>query len=137
MVMAREYRTRSKDEILAYLKMNKDKRFRACDIFDFISEQGGHINRTTIYRNLDRLTESGELLKFKETGEDSCLYQYSDMHGRCASHMHAQCKNCGSIIHLESEAMHSILEEMMRDYGFAVDLRHSMITGLCKECSAG
>lgn len=53
-----EYKTRSRNVIVEYLKENADRRFTAKDIIDAISDEGKNVNRTTIYRNLERLCQA-------------------------------------------------------------------------------
>ena len=73
----KQYRTKCKDLIIAYIESHSNERFSAADIADYISENGISTNITTIYRNLDKLTAEGKLIKTKNPGNDCCFYQYA------------------------------------------------------------
>lgn len=121
--------------ILDYLKEHSDRRFTASDIFDKLNENDSGINRATVYRNLDRLCQQGQLLRYKDTDSDACYYQYSDEHDDCDSHLHAKCSECGRIFHIESEFARRFEEHMKSEYGIDVDCTKTIIVGICDACS--
>ena len=51
--------------IIEYIEQNRDRRFRAAEIYSYLLEQGQQVNLTTIYRNLDKLEENKLLMKYK------------------------------------------------------------------------
>ena len=51
--MKKEYRTKYKEDIMEYLRLNRETRFCASDVFDYMIGKGMSINLTTVYRNLD------------------------------------------------------------------------------------
>lgn len=59
--MKSTYKTKAREEIMAYLKEHTEQRFTAREIFEAVSGKAEGINRTTVYRNLDRLCETGDL----------------------------------------------------------------------------
>jgi len=63
--LQKEYNTKFKEEMMLYLKKNRDRRVSAYQIYEYMQENNIKINLTTIYRNLDRLTNAGKLLKVK------------------------------------------------------------------------
>ena len=66
--MGKAYHTKTKDLIIEYIEQNKDRRFRAAQIYAYLLEQGQQVNLTTIYRNLDKLEENKLLMKYKTAG---------------------------------------------------------------------
>jgi Fur family ferric uptake transcriptional regulator len=44
----------------------------------------------------------GTIVKYKESGINATCYQYSEEHGACHSHIHAECERCGKIFHLDN-----------------------------------
>ena len=60
------YKTKAREEIISFLKEHTEQRFTAKEILEAIAKQADGINKTTVYRNLDRLCETGDLLKLKE-----------------------------------------------------------------------
>ena len=63
--MAKEYNSKGKNEVIMYLKAHNEHRLTVVEILDGLKEEGISINRSTIYRNLDKLVESGDILVFK------------------------------------------------------------------------
>lgn len=132
--MKNTYKTRAREYIIAYLKDNSDKRFTAREIFNYIKESCDEVNRTTIYRNLDRLCEQGELLRFKEPNQDAWYYQYSKEHKHCDKHIHAQCSECGKIFHLENPFVDEFEEKLHSVYGLDINASKTIIIGKCDKC---
>lgn len=132
--MKKEYRTKYKDDIMEYLRQNRDMRFCASDVFDYMNGKGVTINLTTVYRNLDKMTENGILLKSKNPADESCFYQYTEPDSHCKEHLHIQCKKCGKIIHLEGSFMKDFSDYVQAAHGFILDYRDSMIIGICEAC---
>ena len=99
--MQKEYKTKAKDYILEYIKNNKERRFSVNDIQEYLIENDININLTTIYRNLDKLSLNGILLKFKNTKEDFNVYQYNEPGAGCHEHLHIECSKCGKILHID------------------------------------
>ncbi|MCR4617620.1 MAG: transcriptional repressor [Lachnospiraceae bacterium] len=132
--MKAEYRTKSRYAIIEYLRENSDKRFTAKDIADALSADGSDINRSTIYRNLERLCLEGKLVRYKESDINATCYQYSEGHEACNRHIHAQCSCCGKIYHLNNELFKSAEKKLISDYGLYIDYGKTVIIGLCEEC---
>ena len=131
--MKGEYKTKPRNAIIEYLKANSDTRFTARDIVKAISENG-EINRSTIYRNLERLCQEGKLVKYKEADLNASCYQYSEGHEECHRHMHAQCSVCGKIFHLKNDIFKSAEKKMQAEYGITIDYGKTVIIGVCNKC---
>ena len=87
--MKSTYKTKAREVIISYLKKHPEQRLTAREIYEAVCNSEVEVNRTTIYRNLDRLCETGELMRFKEPNRDAWYYQYSAEHDLCDKHMHA------------------------------------------------
>lgn len=132
--MKRSYKTKAREEIITYIKDHSEQRFTAKEIFEAVCAQANGINRTTVYRNLDRLCDAGELLKFRESNQDAWYYQYSSQHEHCDEHMHAQCSICGRIFHLDEPFVEDFADRIRAEYGIDVDRSKTIIIGKCNEC---
>uniref|UniRef100_I5ARX8 Fe2+/Zn2+ uptake regulation protein n=1 Tax=Eubacterium cellulosolvens (strain ATCC 43171 / JCM 9499 / 6) TaxID=633697 RepID=I5ARX8_EUBC6 len=128
------YKTKVRTLIISYLKSNSDRRFTAREIYDSIKDQAGSLNQTTIYRNMDRLCEEGELVRYKEPNRNAWYYQYSDEHKHCNRHMHAQCSTCGKIFHLEKPFVDEFTDRIRTMYGLDVSPSDTIIIGQCEDC---
>ena len=132
--MPREYKTKSKSQIMDYITAQKDKQFSAQQVYDYLSGEKTQINLATVYRNLDKLAEDGVLLRYRSMGSNSVMYQYAVEDKDCHNHLHMRCRECGKIIHLECGFMQEIAEHLLRDHGFTVECEGSVILGICREC---
>lgn len=129
------YKTKNKTEIMNYLLSHSEKRVSAADIIKHLKENGNEVNPTTIYRNLDKMTESGEILKYKTADAGCALYQCVKNHYNCRNHLHLQCEGCGRIIHLECGFMDTISQHLMADHGFSLKCNGSVLLGTCRDCA--
>ncbi|MBQ8951682.1 MAG: transcriptional repressor [Eubacterium sp.] len=133
--MKNPYKTKAREYIVTYLQNNSGKRFTAREIYNYLRDEVEGINRTTVYRNLDRLCEQGELVRYKEPNQDAWYYQFSDEHKHCDKHIHAQCSECGKIFHLENEFVEEFEEKIHKIYGLDINASKTMIVGKCDECN--
>ncbi len=133
--MKKQYKTKARTAILEYLEKNNDKRFKAKELFENISEKLPELNITTVYRNLEEIANQGLILKIKEPNQDSWYYQYSQEHSHCDEHLHAQCVSCGKIFHMENDFVEEFEKSVHNSYGLEVDLKNTIIMGKCDECS--
>ena len=134
MNVKKEYKTRYKDNIMEYLQQNKNVRFCASDVFDYMSRRGISINLTTVYRNLDKMTDSGILLRSKNPADECCFYQYAEPENHCEGHLHMQCRQCGKVIHLDGVFMEKLNAYVEQTHGFLLDCMTSMLSGVCESC---
>ncbi|MCR5148259.1 MAG: transcriptional repressor [Eubacterium sp.] len=128
------YKTKCKDLIMSYIEAHKNERFSASDISEYITGMDISTNITTIYRNLDKLTAEGRLLKTKNPVNDCCFYQYAGEDKLCDGHLHMQCKVCGKVIHLNDRYMAEVYSYLKKETGFRLDFKASILMGICKDC---
>ncbi len=133
--MKNDYKTKPRNAIIGYLRAHADTRFTARDIYSAMHSEGEEADRSTIYRNLERLCKEGLLVKYKETDVNATCYQYTEGHGSCLEHMHAQCAVCGRIFHLDNSLFDEAAQRMQKEYGVLLDYGRSVIICRCRECS--
>ena len=131
----KNYNTKGKDIIMAYLKDHADGNFSANDILQYLEEHNSKMNISTVYRNLDKFVDQGMLMKLKNPDDDFCRYQYKHPDGNCDDHIHMQCRNCGRVFHLECGFMEELSKHLSAHHGFTIESAGSMIKGLCGECN--
>ena len=129
----RVYNTKQKDEILKAISEFGQAHFTASDVVKKLSDKGLQIGQATVYRTIDRLSESGELRKYIVDGAASC-YQISDGHKGCHEHFHLKCALCGALIHAECEELMKIASHIASDHGFTVDFSKTVFYGTCDKC---
>ncbi|MFI3141162.1 MAG: transcriptional repressor [Clostridia bacterium] len=132
---AQTYKTKQKQMILDFLKTNSHTSMTAKDIEDSFARQNVLIGKSTIYRYLDRLVESGEIRRFVNDQSKSASFQFTGKEHNCHDHIHLKCINCGSFLHLECNHMSKVNEHILAHHNFAVDNSKTIILGICNECN--
>lgn len=128
------YATTSRKKILEYLMTNSDRTVTVTDIDQYLKKHDNEVNITTIYRYLDKLAKEGTVMKYVAEKGSQAVYQYVEMGHHCEEHLHLKCVSCGCIIHLECAFMDEIAEHVLKDHGFTLQCKNSIIYGLCREC---
>ncbi len=93
----------------------------------------GH-GRSTVYRLVSALTSEGVLRRESDRATRKVTYEY--IKDECARHLHLRCLSCGSLVHLDAEASHSLEASILCHSGFALD-EGAMLVGKCSECRSG
>jgi len=129
-----EYKTRQREVILEFLKEQGDKHVTIDEVLSHLREKGISIGRTTIYRYMEKLTESGTLRKyFLEEGLGAC-YQFVGEHSKCNSHFHLKCVKCGVLLHVECNYLAGADKHILEEHGFEVDNTKTVFYGWCEKC---
>jgi Fur family transcriptional regulator, ferric uptake regulator len=84
---------------------------------------------STVYRTLDVLEDLG-LVRHGHgpDGREEYHVLPQGLHG------HLYCSGCGKTWEIRQETGRAIAEALERDLGFAVDLSHVTVSGLCEHC---
>ena len=131
--MRGRYETNGKRMIIDFLKKNKEHHFSIEQISEGISSEEKAVSVSTVYRQIPKLIESGEVRRFEAHGSKQFVYQYSDFHDGCEMHFHLKCRNCGRLFHMECEKMESLKQHILESHGFIIG-GEAVINGICEEC---
>lgn len=129
------YSTQKREVILDYLRENSDRAVVITDIVTHLADKKLEVNLSTIYRYLDKLIKSGQVIKTVHSRKEQAEYQYIGGHSECHNHLHIKCEKCGMIMHLDCSFMSQIAEHIMLEHGFLLNCEESYLTGICSECS--
>ena len=100
----------------------------ADEIYNAIVNEHPHISRGTVYRNLNQLSESGEIRKLEiPDGADRLDH-------RCHDHYHARCLKCGQVFDVEMEYIKDLEKKIKDTHGFEFSGHDIMFKGICPEC---
>ena len=72
------YNTSQKEKLMDFLINNKENHTNVQEISAYLRAEGTPVGTATIYRQLDRLVESGTVRKFVIDGKTGACYQYID-----------------------------------------------------------
>jgi Fur family transcriptional regulator, ferric uptake regulator len=86
------------------------------------------VNITTIYRTLDLLDRIG-LVRHTHLGHGAPTYSAGEH-----EHVHLVCHQCGTVMELPTELMGNLATELADRHGFALDVSHLALSGLCANC---
>ena len=87
------------------------------------------VSRSTVYRTLRLLVESGLLREFRIANRAVFEHDFG-----YPSHDHIHCTQCDSIIEFRNEEIRKIRETVARDHGFRADAHRLVIEGVCQGC---
>ena len=128
--MAMQRKTRQRDAIMAIMADETDFR-SAQQIHAALVTAGQTVGLATVYRNLQTLTEGGELDSLRSE-EGETLYR------RCAArrhHLHLVCRKCGYTVDIQDDKLEQWIAEISRRYQFS-DIEHMAdVFGLCANCT--
>ena len=100
------------------------------ELYTIVKARMPHISLGTVYRNLDLLTETGEVLKLDSAGS---MRRYD---GHIEPHRHVRCRICGCIGDIfDAEGDTPKVEELSVP-GFTVTSVRVEYDGICDKCRA-
>lgn len=123
------YHTKNHDLLISILRANSDKCFSVDDVCRMMSAQGSRADRTTVYRQLEKLAARGMAHRQSTERGDGVVYRFCGE--ECGSHLHLRCLDCGRIIHLDCRFAESFSEHLYADHAFTVDNGLTVIYGHC------
>jgi Fur family ferric uptake transcriptional regulator len=104
----------------------------AQDLHGLITKDGGPIALATVYTQLKKLSESGEVdLVMTDRGETLYRRCVIDVH-----HHHLACRDCGAAVEVDAPELEDWAHEISERYGYR-DLRHVLeLNGICTTCQS-
>jgi Fur family ferric uptake transcriptional regulator len=134
-----------------YAALMRRKGFRVTPqrqiILDAICEGGGHtafdeifarvqaksqaVNRATVYRTLDFLTEL-RLVTAADVGDGRLVYEIAGD----TPHHHLVCLNCRQVTQVSHDTVKGLFARLEREQGFQVETNHLALFGYCRACQA-
>ncbi|MBO4991211.1 MAG: transcriptional repressor [Firmicutes bacterium] len=100
----------------------------ADEIYEEIKKDHPNISRATVYRNLNVLSEMGEIRRM-ETPGGADRFDH-----RCHDHCHVRCQKCGRVFDVDVDFITG-LEQRIRDaHGFEFTGYDILFRGICPDC---
>lgn len=93
-----------------------------------VQQSAPAVNITTIYRTLDLLDRIG-LVHHTHLGHGAPTYAVREH-----QHVHLVCHSCGAVEELPTELMDGLVENLADRSGFALDVSHLALSGICLNC---
>ena len=114
--------------IVEYLHDNPSH-LTAEELINFLETRAPGINKSTVYRTLDLLEESGCVVKSELDGR--FIYHHAE---EGHHYHHLVCRECGRTINCNENIFADLKKTLEENLGFQADLKHVMINGLCSSC---
>ncbi len=102
--------------------------FTADKIIAYVQARMPGIHKSTIYRTLEILEDAGCV--YKSELSDHQVYHHPEE----GYHHHLVCSKCGKTIECDEDLFLPVERSLMEKYGFHVNFKHLVMSGLCQEC---
>lgn len=126
---ARGHRLTPQREMIIEAVGHSNDHMTAEEIFALVHARARSINLATVYRTLDFLVREGFMTQ-TDLGSGRVVYATAE-HGL---HIHLVCRQCGSVLKADPQLTAALEQQCQEQYGFAADLRHLSLPGLCTNC---
>lgn len=100
----------------------------ADEIYKEIIKAHPHISRATVYRNLNLLSDRGEIRKVEIPGGADCFDH--NLH----DHFHVKCERCGRVFDVDMEYVSGLEQNIKDSHGFDFTGYDIVFRGICPEC---
>lgn len=101
----------------------------ADEIYSEIVKDYPTVSRGTVYRNLQRLCEMGEIRKREIPGEAD---RFDHL---CHDHYHVHCVKCGHVFDVDMDYIPDLEKSIRDSHGFAFTGHDIVFKGICPQCN--
>ena len=102
----------------------------ADEIYNALVKEHPNISKGTVYRNLLRLCETGDIRKREIPGGAVRIDHLS------SNHYHARCVKCGRVFDVDMEYVADIEKSIKDTHGFVFTGHDIVFKGICSECKS-
>lgn len=96
-----------------------------------VQQRAVAVNISTVYRTLYLLQEIG-LVRHTHLGHGAPSFSLAGGH----EHVHLVCRECAAVLELPPEVMGDLAVRLTEQHGFALDVGHTALFGICATCAA-
>ena len=100
----------------------------ADEIYRTIVKEHPNISRATVYRNLNSLSESGDIRKDEIPGGPDRIAHI------CYDHCHVKCEKCGRLFDVDMHYVIGLEKNIGIDHGFTFTGYDIIFRGVCPDC---
>ncbi len=124
-----ERNTIQRDIVLAAVQ-KMSNHATADEIYATVARDHPAISRSTVYRNLQRLCDRGQLRKREIPGQADVYDQI------CTNHYHVRCSQCGRIFDVDMDYLSDLAGSIKDTHGFRISGHDIIFTGICPDCQS-
>ena len=100
----------------------------ADEIYKIIVKEHPNVSRATVYRNLNLLSEMGDIRKIEIPGGADRFDHI------CHDHCHVKCEKCGRVFDVDMEYITGLEKNIKNDRGFTFTGYDILFRGVCPDC---
>lgn len=100
----------------------------ADDVYNLIAKEHPSVSRATVYRNLNKLAEEGQLARRVIPGGADRFDHRSD------DHYHVRCLKCDRIFDVDMDYIRDLEKKINDAHGFEINGHDVVFTGICPDC---
>jgi Fur family ferric uptake transcriptional regulator len=116
--------------IILSILQDADHHLTADDVFQRLGPVSSALNRSTVYRTLERFRDAG-IVSETDLGGGVRVYELLANH----RHHHLICHRCNGMIEMDDDAVESMRSTIRDRYGFEPQVDHLAIWGVCAACA--
>jgi len=123
--------TRQRQVVLEELRATRSHP-TAGELYHSVRDRLPRISLGTVYRNLDILQETGDVIRLA-----GCVGQEARYDGNPEPHLHLQCQRCQRVCDLDTVL--PVLDDLVGSTleGHGIDGYHVILRGVCRHCRNG
>ena len=126
------YHTKQSRLVLDCFIKNKGNHMTIEDICLYLRSAGTPVSTTTVYRQVQKLSDEGIITKYSVDQGSGACYQYNGEN--CRMHFHLKCVKCSELFHAECDYIDSVQNHIFEHHGFKVDNSKTVFYGICQSC---
>lgn len=121
-------RRNTKQKALVYETVMKNCNHpNADEVYEEIHKNNPSISKGTVYRNLNLLSENGEIKQVKVPG----ISRYDN---RLDNHYHVVCRLCQKVLDVPLKYQDEFDAKVAEDMGFKIERHRTVFEGICPDC---
>jgi Fur family transcriptional regulator, ferric uptake regulator len=124
-------KTSSVDQIIIEILDHKQNHLTPQRVFEQIKSRLPAVNRSTVYRSLERLVNQGKI-SVSDMGTGSLVYELVGS----GLHHHLVCQQCHHIIFIPNEAVAQLFSKIEQDNRYQITTNHLILYGICPDCQS-
>ncbi|MBR3942389.1 MAG: transcriptional repressor [Clostridia bacterium] len=124
------YKTKQSEAILEYMEGRKGQYVTAAELTAYFKGQRQAVSETTVYRQLERLTNQGVLHKYSIEGRGCACYKLAHKEEPFL----LQCEKCGDLVRFRCKDLEKVYQHFNEAHSFRINPHKTVFYGCCDKC---
>ncbi len=123
-------RASSVDQVILETLAKEHAHLTSQQVYEGIRNRLPAVNRSTVYRALERLAQAGKI-SVSDMGSGASVYEkVTD-----GLHHHLVCQQCDRVITIDHKSVGEFFTQIEREFSFRISTNHLILFGICAGCS--